>query len=197
MEQPLYKMSFNSRGLLRTESSAVAELYLEFHDWQAVKSRVSAENMLQLRTISAQDRTTNEIISRLKTLSEPELQLLVAGSSEDQADLLWLAICRKYQFIADFEIEVLRDQVAAMNYTVHYDDFDLFYARKAEWHHELDHLKAAYRDKLRQNLFKIMREADLIDAQNQIRSIALSPALRVLLTQATPRDLLLFPGLIL
>jgi hypothetical protein len=196
MSRTIYKMSFTTRPPLAIESTQIAQLYLELGDWQAVRDKVEADNLLQLRSVSSRDRLVREIIARLRHLNPPELKLLVQGTSQDQTGLLWLAICRQYTFIADFTLEILGDHVAALDYQITKDDFDLFFARKAEWHSELQTLSESTTMRLRRNLFKMLREAELIDSQFRIRPIALSPALRSLIESHDLQELRLFPGLI-
>lgn len=196
MSQSVYKMSFTSRALLQAESVMIASLFLKLGDWQRVREHVEAGNLLQLRSMSSRSRMVAEIITRLKHLEQAELKLLVNVPSMDQACILWLAICRHYEFIADFTLEILNEHVATLNYKTGNVDFDLFFTRKAEWHTELQHLSESSHNKLRRNLFKMLREADLIDKAFNIRPITLSPALRSLIESNDPQEFQLFPGLI-
>jgi hypothetical protein len=58
---------------------------------------------------------------------------------------------------------------------------------------ELDEITPATRGKLRQVLFKILREADLLTANNMIHAAMLSPRLLGLIQQGSRRDILHFP----
>lgn len=196
MNQTPYIMSFTTRTPLVVESTQIAQLYLQLGEWQAVRDKVESDNLLQLRSVSSRERLVREIIARLKHLSSPELRLLVKGTSQDQAGILWLAICRYYTFIADFTLEILGEHVAALDYQISKDDFDFFFSRNAEWHPELQTLSESTVMRLRRNLFKMLREAELIDSQLRIRPVTLSPALRSLIESQDPKELRLFPGLI-
>ena len=55
-------------------------------------------------------------------------------------------------------------------------------------------LSNAISAKLRQNLFRMLREADLISDQQQIQSAIPSPALAALLAQRGQEALLVFPA---
>ena len=189
-----YLMPFTTGGLFHRESVQLAALYRDFGDWQAVHDRVIAENILQTRTVSTLKRVYREIVSRLKTLSPTELAFLLEGSHQEQAYLLWLAVCRRYSFIADFAVEVLRERYITLKNDVTYDDFDAFFNQKSEWHPELDTISQATRRKLRQVLFRILREADLVTANNMINAAMLSPRLLDTILQGNRRDLLYFPA---
>jgi hypothetical protein len=127
-------------------------------------------------------------------LSPGELEFLVEGSHQEQAYLLWLAVCRRYRFIADFAVEVLRERYITLKSDLTHEDFDSFFNRKSEWHLELDEITPATRSKLRQVLFKILREADLLTANNMIHAAMPSPRLLDLIHQGSRRDVLYFPA---
>jgi len=186
-------MSFTTGSLFHRESVKLAALYLDLGDWNSVRDKVIAENLLQSRTLNTLKRVCREIVSRLKTLSSGELEFLVQGSHQQQAYLLWLAVCRRYRFIADFAVEVLRERYITLKTDLSYEDFDSFFNQKSEWHSELDEIRPATRSKLRQVLFKILREADLLTADNMINAAMLSPRLLDVILQGSRRDVLYFP----
>lgn len=170
-----YSMSFTTGSLFHQESVKLAALYLELLNWQAVREKVVAENLLQARTQNTLRRVSSELISRLKTLSTGELEFLLKTTPKEQAYLLWIAICRRYRFIADFARDVLRERYLTLKTDLPLEAFDTFYNRTAEWHPELDVISAVTRGKLRQVLFKILREAELLTKDNVILGATLGP----------------------
>ncbi|MBD3820857.1 MAG: DUF1819 family protein [Thiotrichales bacterium] len=170
-----YSMSFTAGTLLQKESLLLAEVYGNIRDWGGVLEYTIATNLLQSRTSSTLKRQTREVISRIKCLSQNELSLLSQSSSQDQANLLWIAICRRYKFIADFATEVLHERYVTLNPDLKPEHFDRFFNRKAEWHPELEKLTDSTRQKLRQVLFKMMQQAGLINAQGDIIPAWISP----------------------
>jgi len=193
MSNDRYSMSFTTGCLFHRESLRLAALYLDIGDWNSVRDKVITENLLQTRTMNTLKRICREVISRLKTLSSGELEFLIEGSHQEQAYLLWLAVCRRYRFIADFAVEVLRERYITLKTDLSHEDFDSFFNRKSEWHSEMDEIRPATRSKLRQVLFKILREADLLTANNMINAAMLSPRLLELFHQGSRRDVLYFP----
>lgn len=171
----------------------LAKLYLDLQDWDKVRDSALSENLLQIRTLSSAKRVSREIISRLKTLSPNELDLLVHCTAQEQAHLLWIAVCRLYRFIADFAVEVLREHFTSLKNTLHHEDFDAFFNRKSEWHQELEELSSSTRHKLRQVLFRILREAELLGADFTIHPAMLSPRLLDVLSRGDRREIFLFP----
>lgn len=186
-------MSFTTGSLFYHESVKLATLYLDLGDWNSVRDKVVAENLLQSRTLNTLKRVCREVISRLRTLSSGELEFLVECNFQEQAYLLWLGICRRYRFIADFAMEEIRERYISLKVDLTYGDFNSFFNRKSEWHLELDEITPATRCKLRQVLFKILREVGLLAANNMINAAILSPKLLELIRQGNHGDILYFP----
>ncbi|MBD1853916.1 DUF1819 family protein [Cyanobacteria bacterium FACHB-502] len=189
-----YSMSFTTGTLFHQESVKLAGLFLEFQNWNLVRSAVLSKNLLQSRTVNTSKRVCREVCSRLRTLSAAQLDLLVHGSTQDQGYLLWLAVCRRYKFIADFAVEIVREKYISLQFALNYDDFDFFFNKKSEWHGELDQIKPATRTKTRQILFKMLREADLLTPNNIINAALLSPQLLSVISQDNRQDILIFPA---
>lgn len=186
-------MAFTTGGLFHAESVTVALQYQELKDWKAVSGTVVEQNLLQSRTETTLKRQTREIVARLETLHDREVDYLISGSSQEQAYLLWLAVCRRYPFIADFAEQVLRENYISLNATLSSEEFESFFNRQAEWHEELDEITDSTRAKLRQVLFKILREADLLTDANIINAALLTPGLVELIARTDRAQLAYFP----
>lgn len=194
MNKKRYSTSFKTgNGLLSRESVNLASLYIELDDWNIVRGKVISENLLQFRTQNTLKRFCSEVISRLKTLSSDELRLLVETNPREQHYILWIALCRRYSFIADFAVEVLRERYISLKFNLNYEDFDSFFNSKSEWHPELDRILPRTRARMRQVLFRMLREADLLTVNNIITAAMLSPRLLETLPRGNRRDLLFFP----
>lgn len=193
MEDIKYKMSFSTGGLFLQESIVIVDLFHGIKDWDDVRSKVDTDNLLQARTVSTAKRTSREAISRLKCLSGYELDFFTDAPSEEQAYILWLAICRHYKFMAEFAVEVLHERFVTLKGDLNYIDFDTFYDHKAEWSDTLEKIKPSTRDKLRQVLFRMMREANLIGQKHDIRSALLSPHLIQLISKGNSDEFSYLP----
>jgi len=170
-----YSLSFTAGGLMQAESVMLAELYLRLGDWQRVRNRVLEENLLQSRTQGSLKRLSGEAISRLERLDDHELVLLVEAAPSTQLQLLWLGICRRYAFIADFALEVLHERYVTLKSDLQPAHYEAFFYRKAEWHPELEKLSESTKYKLRQVLFKMLQQVGLINAQGDILPTLLAP----------------------
>lgn len=189
-----YRLSFTTGGLFLQESPQIAERFLQVRDWELTREQVRSENLLQVRTAAAATRISKELVARLELLDETELEFLVEGSIREQGYLLWAATCRRYTFIHDFAREVLREHYLLMRRQLTPSDYDAFCNAKALWHEELDELAVSTSHKLRQNLFRMLRDAELVNEQHQIQSALLTPALAQLLARHGNEQLLIFPA---
>lgn len=191
-----YLLSFTAGGLFRREAPLVAACYLApgAGDWNLTRHQILADNLLQIRTAAAAIRLSRELIARLALLDQAELEALNGANPRDLGYLLWAAACRRYAFIHDFAVEILREYHLTRRRHLALADFDAFRNAKALGHPELDTLTANTQRKLRQNLFRMVREADLLDDQGQIQPALLSPSLARLLARPGPASLLIFPA---
>lgn len=193
MTQNRYSMSFTSGTLLRRETLLIAELFEESNNWGTLREKVITENLLQMRTLSASKRIFSEVKSRLKQLSPDQHDLLLNSTYLEQGYLLWLAFCRRYRFIHDFATGVIREKFLRLDYNLTYDDYDVFFNRKAEWHPEMERVSPVTVTKQKQFVFKIMREAGLLSDDNQIIPAMMPARLVNVIVQDIPADLTVFP----
>ena len=165
-----YNLSFTAGGILHAESISVIESYLQSNDWSKVREAVSSANILAVRTQSSGKRLIREIELRLSWLDDCDLELIKDFiSTAEQKQALWLCICKTYQFIADFMQEVVSDKLRALDYSITYDDYDRFYNANYQWNEELDKLSLSTQKKIRQVLFRMLREMDILSDQNVIQ----------------------------
>ncbi len=165
---PEYKISFTVGALFYQESVITAELYIKKMDWTTVRDEIIKANLFQARTVKTLKRICSEIISRLKLLTFEQLEIIHDGTRSEQCHILWIAICKRYGFIRDFAIEVLREKFLRMDYALTQQDYAIFFDTKAQWHTELEVLKVSTQKKLKQVLFRMLREAEIISGDNII-----------------------------
>lgn len=187
-----YIMSFSSGGLCLRESVILTRSYFDLMDWKAARKHVLDKNLLQARMVSSARRTIGEVIPRLQKLSNDELAYFISAGEQDQRSLLWLAICRRHRFIADFMVEVVHERYVSLKDKVGTEEFNLFWMQKAVTHPEIEKISDSTREKLRTVLFKMMREVGIISKDNRINSVILSPPIQRLLQSGDAHEQLWF-----
>lgn len=176
-----YNLAFTTGGLLLRESVQVAAVFQTLGDWDAARAHILQHNLLQTRKTSSAQRWLREVVSRLRHLAPHEIDLLASLASQDQANLIWIAICRRFAFIADFMAEVVRERYLASRNDLGYPDFDAFLESKSGQHPELVEISQSTHAKLRQVLFRMLRDARLLSKDNQILTPTLGHALAAVL----------------
>lgn len=190
---PRYALSFTTGGLLEREAAVLAAVYTKHRDWAKVREFAVEKNLLQARTRSTGVRRVREAVKRLSALSDREVEMLTEVTASERGHLMWAAACRRYDLIGEFAEEVLREHFLTLVGTVSYEDYDSFYRAKAMWHDELNEVTDLSYKKLRQILFKMMVEAELLTKQGAIEPALLSIRVADCLIQKTPSDVRFFP----
>ena len=189
-----YALSFTTGGLLAREAMLLAPVYVEKHDWERVRDLGVRDNLLQTRTHTAGVRLVRETVQRLAVLDDHEVDLLVEATVSERVSLLWAAACRRYEFIGEFAEEVVRERFLLLTRTLAYQDFDNFVRAKALWHEELAAITDSTLQRLRRNVFKMLREADLLSGDGQIMPAVLSGRVTAVFSARSPSDLRFFPS---
>ena len=173
-----YRLSFGTGGLYVTESAQLIQLFDELGDWSEVIEDAVQKNLLQFKSTQSTRRVAREICTRLKYLTHQELDFFQTSDPYDQSILCWLACCRTYEFIGDFATQVLLENFASYKLDLDYAAFDFFCEEQAQFHHELEDVTESTRKKLRQILFRMMREAGILSDDNRIIAGIASQSLR-------------------
>ena len=105
-----------------------------------------------------------------------------------------MATCRAYRFIREFALEVIRERYLSYQLDLPLQTFDILFDAKAEWDDGLASLSTSTRRKLRQIMFRMLREAGVISEEDRVQSAILSPRLKNMIQERNPNELALFPG---
>lgn len=196
MARQEYKMSFSTGGLFLNESLEVARLHLEGEPWEQTILRALEEGTTRLPKSASNRRTLREISNRLLTLSGEERAYLIEDADRsDQQALLWLATCRAYRFIREFAVEVIRERYLSYRMDLPLETFDILFEAKAEWDEDLAALSRTTQLKLRQIMFRMMREASIITDDNRLQRAILSTRLKTMIEDQNRAELAFFPGI--
>lgn len=194
-EKQPYRMSFGLGGLFINESVDVARLHISGEPWEDTIVRAMQEGATSLPKSASQRRTLREIVNRLSTLTDAELALFAeTGDRTEQQALLWLAACRAYRFVSEFAVEVIRERYLSYRLDLSLDAFDIFWEEKAEWSFDVADISTSTRLKLRQVLYRMMREADILSADDKLQTAYLTSRLKSLIAEHRASDLAFFPG---
>ena len=194
-ERQDYKMSFSTGGLFLNESLEVARLHVEGEPWENTILRAMDEGATSLPKSASNRRSLREISNRLLTLTAEERSyFLEEADRSDQQALLWIATCRAYRFVREFALEVVRERYLSYQLDLPLESFDILLAAKAEWDEGLAGLSRSTQLKLRQIMFRMMREAGIISEDSRIQTAILSTYLKNMIEEHNPGELAVFPS---
>lgn len=194
-ERQDYKMSFSTGGLFLNESLEVARLHVEGEPWENTIIRAMDEGATSLPKSASNRRSLREISNRLLTLTTEERSYFFEKADRsDQQALLWIATCRAYRFVREFAQEVVRERYLSYQLDLPLESFDILLAAKAEWDEGLAGLSRSTQLKLRQIMFRMMREAGIISEDRRIQTAILSTYLKNMIEEKNPGELAVFPS---
>ena len=194
-DQRPYRMSFTLGGLFINESVDVARMHEPGSSWNETIVLAMYKGTTSLPKSASQRRALREIVNRLSELTDAELALFAETDDRtEQKALLWLAACRAYRFVAEFAVDVLRDRYLSYRLDLSQNAFETFWEEKAEWHSNIADISKSTRIKLRQVIYRMMREADILSAEDKIQTAYLTPRLKALIVDHRAADLAVFPG---
>ncbi|MCI1665143.1 MAG: DUF1819 family protein [Atopobiaceae bacterium] len=159
-----YSLSYTAASLRRPESVTLAQTFTATPDWGEVRRRCVEDDILMLRFESSRKRISSELIKRLRNLSAGELEGL-AGSDDSalQTAILWVAVCRTYEFVADFAEQVIAERWESGKRDIPVGAYETFFEEAALVHPEVAKLTESTRPRMRNQLYQMLREAGMLD----------------------------------
>lgn len=176
-----YRFSFTAGALLHKEMVLAANELIH-HDFKL--ERLSASVLKKDRS-KTNKREFAEVALRLKTLDDKEIEFLAKGSIVLSKQVALLACVRAYSFIRDFFSYVILDKVSLFDFSLTERDYISFVRSRELDHPELEALADSTKYKVKQVLFRILDQAELIDSikSKHINPNFLEPRLGVWLTE--------------
>lgn len=193
MTEQRYNLGFTGGALLYRDSVLLSKLYLELKDWDKVRKTVLEQNLLQIRTLTAQRRIYSETYTRIKELNNESLSLIANGNRDEQTQLIWYAICQKYTIIRDFAIEVINDKVNKFDFDISVADFHVFYNNKAIHHDELNKISPQSKRRLIINLFKMLKDTGIVIDGKRIKPVMIASSTKKIIVSEGKVPLEIFP----
>ena len=191
-----YRLSFGTGNAYINESNLILKKYLENKDWKETEKYSIENNILNTNKLVSAKRIFREISLRLKSLSNEEQEFFIRSNYVDQSILIWISICRTYRFIGDFSSMIILEKFNSYQLELDYNDFNYFYEKQKVFHEELNLLKDSTRKKLRQVIFRIMKDLNIISKIKKITPLLPSKEIKEI-SKSTKKDLKLFlPGVI-
>jgi hypothetical protein len=158
-----YILSFTAASLRLNEMVKVAKTAYDndISNLHEVRESEVVFNSVKIRT---SDREFREIRKRLETLTLDQINILIHGDLISQKQIAFLAVCKRYDFIRDFAIDIVRDKVLVYDYKINESDYNSFINNRVHIHPELEEFEDSTLKKAKQVLFHILEQADIISS---------------------------------
>ena len=157
-----YILSFTAASLRLNEMVKVATAALDNvgGDLAMVKESGVVFSSVKIRT---SDREFREVRKRLETLTPDQTVILIWGDLISQKQIAFLSVCKRYSFIRDFAVDVIRDKVLVFDYQLNESDYKSFINSKLSLHTELEEFSESTLKKAKQVMFRILEQAGIIN----------------------------------
>jgi len=157
-----YSLSFTAASLRLNEIVKIAKTAHEngISDFSEVRKVGVVFNSVKDRTSVREFR---EIRKRLEMLTKDQIEILITGDLISQKQVAFLAVCKHYQFIKEFTIEIIRDKLLVYEFKINESDFNSFIKTKINTHPELEEFSDSTLKKAKQVLFHILEQAGIIN----------------------------------
>jgi len=183
--QSKYILSFTAASLRLNEMIKVAKAAYDNNstDLKVVKESGVVFSSVKTRT---SDREFREVRKRLEKLTPEQISILINADLISQKQIAFLAVCKRYEFIRDFTIEVIRDKVLVFDFKLNESDFNSFINSKILLHPELEAFSESTRKKAKQVMYRILEQAGIIN--NAVEKAILPQILQQDVINAIVRD---------
>ncbi|WP_456470435.1 DUF1819 family protein [Caminibacter sp.] len=161
-----YILSFTTMSLNVYETQEVAKLFLKHQSWDEVRKIIIDENYLQKSAMSTLKRQFIEIRKRINNLTEEELEYLAQNDYEAKY-VVMLSAFKTYKMIYDFAVEVMMEKYFKGDMKILESDFEVFFESKKLAYENLNTVTDSTKYKLRQVMFKMFEEAELITSTKE------------------------------
>ena len=172
MKKSKYNGTIIAGSLLLRESQIIARLLLEKVDDQAWYQAIVIENVLQKRSHETAKRQARLIKSRLVLMKSDFWKLIDKGSSDVVIQALLAASIKHSRLIGDFMDKIIRNNWDIFKKNISTTDWYEYLEMCEQVDPHIQNWKDATRSKLKQVVFRILKEAKYV---NNTRSLELLP----------------------
>ena len=193
MSETRYSLSFTAAAFRLNDFIKFAEYYADTPG-EINTTEVDADKVLGSGMRNTNKRIMAELVKRYNCLTPDQRALMVDGDYDEKKQICYLAIAKSYQFIREFIVEIVREKAMVYDFELSDTDFGIFINRKTPLHPELEQFTENTIYKVKQTLFKILADADVIDStvSKQLKTQWLSEKLQDVILSDNPEWLKIF-----
>jgi hypothetical protein len=161
-KNPKYSFAYAAASLRLNEMISIAEIANRTQEYN-YKTIIRDNNVLGSISKSFATRLGRELKNRLQHLTQKQVGVLASSDYNSQKHIAFLAVCKNYQFISDFVLEVMREKVLVYDYQLFESDYISFFNSKANIHPEIEEYTESTQQKAKRVLFLMLEQIGLIN----------------------------------
>lgn len=158
-----YSFSFTATTMRLPDFIRLSEA-VELSENKLTYENVDHDAVLSKGNKRTSKREMQELIKRYNSLTKSEKSLLYNHTHDSKKKIAYLGICKTYEFIRDFVIEVVREKTLVFDFQLEAAELTSFINRKRDMHPELDEFAESTIKKAKQHTFKILEESGVINS---------------------------------
>lgn len=172
-------------SLLVKESRAVAELLLKGLDEKQFYEEILVSNVLQKRSPASAKRQAKLIRNRLQPLHQDFWEMIQNGSHEQSTQTLLAASIDHSHLLGDFIKQAIQLQIKTFQKQITYREWNSFFEECKHRDPNAAQWAESTTKKIRQVVFRILAEAQVIDSTRSLTLIPFSllPEIKELLVR--------------
>ena len=163
----LYNAEISAGSLMLPESRRIAKLLLERPTPDRWNAALNHENLLQKKPATAR-RQARLIRSRLETLDEEGLRLIVEGEGELCSQILLAAAIRHSRLLGDFLRDVYSADLRTLEHTLSDRQWEAFLAECEHRDDAVSQWAESTCEKLFQVIVRVLAEAKYLDSTRRM-----------------------------
>ena len=163
----LYNAEISAGSLMLPESRRIAKLLLERPTPDQWNAALNHENLLQKKPATAR-RQARLIRSRLETLDEEGLRLIVEGEGELCSQILLAAAIRHSRLLGDFLRDVYSADLRTLEHTLSDRQWEAFLAECEHRDDAVSQWAESTCEKLFQVIVRVLAEAKYLDSTRRM-----------------------------
>jgi hypothetical protein len=109
-------------------------------------------------------REFRELRHRINSLTDKQIEILAEGNIDEQKQITHLALCKTYAIYKDFVTDVLAEKVLVFDFKITELDYNSFISKKMIEHPELENLATTTQKKVKQVIYRMLEQVDMIDS---------------------------------
>ncbi|MCU4173931.1 BrxA family protein [Carboxylicivirga sp. N1Y90] len=157
-----YQTGYSTRSLMIKEFDAIISSVNDIGEFIAGREKVDI-NIIPVNSENSKKKVLAEVLKRVRNVGNKIFwNLFLNANPEDKSLILFYAICKSYQLIPDFVLDVVLNKWYNMDYELSSYDFKNFIYKLSDTHPELEGMSDKNLSNISGATLKVLREVGML-----------------------------------